>query len=173
MPWTETDTSLQIDRELLTAILDGTSMGIQVTGTTPAPVGAARSSSTPGEVSVIVGLVGKSHGSVTVALSERGMLHLAGSLLCEEKTEADEQVYDAIVEVGKRIAGSIRDILSSSELELRHLSAPSLVLGSRHDVHHTRGTTNASVTFELDEIPRAMPADRYLTVTVSLLRPSA
>ena len=167
---TAQSTPLHLDHELLNAIIDGTSMGVQMTGKAPKAVGATKFYTMPTEISVIVGLVGQSNGSVTLNMTQNCMLHLASALLCEEKTEVDEEAYDAIMEIGNMVAGSIKDILADSEFKLTHISVPSLILGSSYNVYYTRGISNVSVVFELDDIPVSMQNDRFFTATVSLLR---
>ena len=145
-------------------------MGLQMADVQPLAVGAARFYTTASDVSVIVGLVGKSNGSATINMSEACMLHLASKLLCEELKQPGEEAYDAIMEIGNMITGSIKDILANTEFELSHISVPSLILGSSYNVYYTRGISTVSVAFEIEDIPVTHQPDRYFSTTVSLMR---
>ncbi|MBI5361541.1 MAG: chemotaxis protein CheX, partial [Planctomycetes bacterium] len=121
-------------------------------------------------IAVLVGLVGRSNGMVTLRMTERGMYHIAGKLSGEEHTQVDEACLDAIGEVGNMIAGCIKDNLMGTDYEVLNLSVPSLVLGANYDFYMTRGFNTVSVEFELTQIPIAFQRDRFFTVTISLLR---
>lgn len=163
-------TKLQIDDTLLDAIVGGTLEGLQMTAVQPAPVGASRFFTATRPISVIVGLVGRNNGTVTLNLSERGMTFLAGRLLCDDNVLVDESTFDAIGEIGNMIAGRVKEMLLGSAYEVEHISVPSLVLGANYNVYYTRGMNSVSVEFELTEIPVTQQKDRFFSVTVSMLQ---
>lgn len=162
--------SLTIDSSLLAAIVNGTREGLAMTGLQPPAVGAGKLCHSSRPISVIVGLVGKSNGTLTLNMSEGTMLLLAGRLLMEEQEEANEDVYDAICEIGNMVGGCVKELLIESEYELRNISVPSLILGMNYNVYFTRGVHTLSVDFEIEELNSAIQNDRFFSVTVSLLR---
>ena len=174
MSSTETDVSiasvLDIDGTLLEAIVSGTKEGLVMTGLTPPAIGAGKLCQAVQEISIIVGLVGKSNGTLTLNMSERAMLLMASKLLMEEQTEPNEEVYDAIAEVGNMVGGCVKECLTDSTYELRNISVPSVILGMNYNVHYTRGVHTLSVQFELEELAATIQKDRFFSVTVSLLR---
>ncbi|MDQ7006344.1 MAG: chemotaxis protein CheX [Acidobacteriota bacterium] len=161
---------LELDEVLLNAAITGTLGGLEMTGITPTPVGATRFFSATRPIAVIVGLVGKANGSVTINLSERGMLYLAGGLLGEVPDAPDEMVFDGVMEIGNIIAGGIKAALAGTDYQIENISVPSLVLGASYDVYYTRGISMVSVQFELEQIPIEHHKDRFFSTTISLLQ---
>ena len=163
---------LQVDAILLQAALDGTEKGLRMTGVTPAPVGVSRLVRASHEMSVIVGLVGRNSGSVSLNLSRPVMLMLSSRLLGEEQHEVNDDNLDAIMEVGNMLAGSIKESLADTEYAVSEISLPSLVLGREYAVIYARGITTATVEFEVTEMPVLHTSDRFMTTSISLLRGS-
>ena len=161
---------LHLNQSLVSGIIEGTNLGMQITGVEPRPIGATAFSPTPSDISVTVGLIGRSNGSLTLNLSKAAMFYLTGQLLCEEISEESEEIYDAIMEIGNMVGGCVKDILADSEFQLTHISVPSLIMGSNYNVYFSRGITNVSIVFEMPEFKTVSEATRYFTVTVSLLR---
>lgn len=161
---------LEIDPTLLRAVVQGVHSGFAMTGITPPPVGASRLNGHSRSIGVMVGLVGRSNGSLILSLTERGMLHVAGQLMGEPQNTVDEANLDAIGEVGNMVAGCVKDGLFGTEYELTNISVPSLILGASYDFYVTRGFNTVSVEFELTGIPIAYQRDRFFSTTVSLLR---
>ncbi|MFT5284016.1 MAG: CheY-specific phosphatase CheX [Planctomycetota bacterium] len=161
---------LQLNQSLVSGIIEGTNLGLQMTGVEPIPIGATAFSPTPSDISVTVGLIGRSNGSLTLNLSKQAMFYLTGQLLCEQVNEESEDVYDAVMEIGNMVGGCVKDILAESEFQLTHISVPSLIMGSNYNVYFSRGITNVSIIFEMPEFKTVAESSRYFTVTVSLLR---
>ena len=103
--------TLDIDARLLAAVISGTVEGLAMTGIVPPPVGASRLVSTTRPIAVVVGMVGKSNGSLTLSFDERTMLHIAGALMGEPQTMVNEENLDAIGEIGNiaTVIGGISD----------------------------------------------------------------
>ncbi len=161
---------LEVDEGLLDAVLHGTERGLEMTGLCPPAVGASKLFSADRPLAVMVGLVGRDSGSVTLNLSERAMLVLSGKLLGEEQREVNDDNLDAIMEIGNMIAGCAKDRLNERGCEVQAISVPSLILGASYDVYYARGIRTVSVQFEIDAIPVAYHRDRIFSTTVSLLR---
>lgn len=162
--------ALSINDPLLQAVIQGTQQGLEMAAIVPECGGASRLSQTHRAISVMVGLVGRSNGTLTVNMSERAMLYLAGKLLFEEQESITEDNVDAICEVGNMIAGCTKEALEGSEYELTNISVPSLIFGANYNVHFTRGIDLCTIEFELPDMPYAFFDDRIFTVTISLLR---
>ena len=163
-------TALKVDPTLLESVIKGTTVGLQMTGIVPPPVGASCFFDSRRTVSIMVGVVGQNNGNVTLNLSERAMLWLAGKLLFEEQTEVNEESIDAIMEVGNMVAGAVKEELVGTPFEAENISVPSMIWGAAYSVVYTRGMDTASVEFELEEMPLSMMGDRFFSVTVALMR---
>jgi CheY-specific phosphatase CheX len=164
--------NLQVDPVLLDVIIKGTAAGLQLTDVVPVPVGASRLASARHGMSVIVGLVGKSSGSVMMNFAEAGLFHLAELMLGEPQNELSEDNIDAMMEIGNIVAGAIKDHLAGTEMEVREISLPSLVLGQSYAMVYARGITTVSVEFELPGVPASKLYERYFSTTISLMRRS-
>ncbi len=162
--------SIAVNADLLGAVILGTTQGLEMAEVVPAVVGASRLGQTRREISVLVGLVGESSGSVTINMSERAMLLLSGKMLFEEQQEITEENVDAICEVGNMIAGCAKEHLRDTSYLVSNISVPSMIFGANYSVHFTRGIDTCTVEFELPDMPFAFYDDRIFTVTMSLLR---
>jgi CheY-specific phosphatase CheX len=161
---------LEIDEQILTSILQGTHTGLQMTGLAPQAVGASKLPAAEGTVLVMVGLVGRDSGSVTLAVRDRAAMLMAGRLVGEEHTTLNEDVLDAMMEIGNMIAGSTKNHLQQRGFDISAISVPSLIVGGGHNVYYTRGLRTVCALFELDEIPITHNRDRIFATTVSLMR---
>jgi CheY-specific phosphatase CheX len=163
---------LQVDPTLLEVIILGTQKGLEMTEIKPVPVGASRLCTSRHAMSVIVGLVGKSSGSVMMNLSEAGMLQLTGGMFGEPQTAVTDDNIDAVMEIGNIVAGAVKELLSSTDFAVREISLPSLVMGQSYSMVYARGITTVSVEFELPGFPASKQFDRYFSTTISLMRRS-
>ena len=163
-------TALKVDQTLLESVIKGTTVGLQMTGIVPPPVGASCFFDSRRTVSIMVGVVGNNNGNVTLNMSERAMLWLAGKLLFEDQTEVNEESIDAIMEVANMVAGAIKEELVGTQFEAANISVPSMIWGAAYSVVYTRGMNTVTVEFELEEMPLSMLGDRFFTVTLALMR---
>lgn len=160
---------IAIDPTLLTATILGTQEGLEMCGVCPSAVGATCFNTPRNPLSVIVGLGGKISGTVTINLTEAGMLHLVGKLMGEEYTEVNEDAIDGIMELGNMIAGRVKENLLGTEYEIDQISLPSVIFGDGYQVLYSRGITTCGVEFEFNDIPFSLANDRFFSTTVSLL----
>ncbi len=109
---------IQIDSTLMKAVITGTSRGLSMAGIEPIPVGASCLSSAPHSLSVIVGVAGRSAGTVVMNMTEPLMLKLTTEFLAEPQKELSEENIDAIMEIGNIVAGSIKEALHGTDFEL-------------------------------------------------------
>jgi CheY-specific phosphatase CheX len=161
---------LAITDSLIAAVLKGTLEGVEMAAIAPTPVGASSLAQSRREISVMVGLVGDSNGTLTVNMSKRAMLYISGKMLFEDQTEINEDNVDAICEIGNMVAGCVKEALTDSEFGVENLSVPSMIFGASYDVHCTRGIDTCTMEFSIDELPIAFADDKIFTVTISLLR---
>jgi len=162
--------TLDIDARLLNAVISGTVEGLAMTGIVPPPVGASRLVSTTRPIAVVVGMVGRSNGSLTLSFDERTMLHISGALMGEPQAEVNEENLDAIGEIGNMVAGRVKDALAGCDLEVTNISVPSIIMGANYAFYFTRGFNTCSVEFEVPGIAQAYMRDRFFNATISLLK---
>jgi chemotaxis protein CheX len=162
--------ALKIDQQLLEAVISSTFAGLEMTNIKPIPVGASRFATARHPITVMVGLVGRHSGNMTINISEAAMLHLTGALMGETFTRVTEDTIDAMMELGNMVAGSIKMPLAGTGFEISHISLPSLILGNSYDMVYARGISSVAVDFEIPGMPFSTMNGRFFSSAVSLLR---
>jgi len=163
---------LGVDPLLLKAVIYGTEIGLKMTGAKLAPIGTSRITTSRHGITVMVGLVGRHSGNMSINLSEAAALHLAGGLLGTPFQSIDEDCIDAIMELGNMVAGGIKGTLVDTNFTVDNISLPSVVIGRNYAMGYARGISAVSVEFELPEMPFSSMTARYFSTTLSLLRTS-
>lgn len=105
---------LAVDPLLLDATTTSTMEGLGVCGVDPKAVGATSCTAPRKPMSIIVGLVVKTSGGITLNITEKGMLHLVGKLLGEAFSIPDEDSIQCILELGDMIAGRMKAALDGT-----------------------------------------------------------
>jgi CheY-specific phosphatase CheX len=159
---------LNVDNGLVDAIIRSTNAGLQMAGVKPAAVGISRLPARAQEVAVVIGLVGRRNGTVTLNISQRATLFVANKFTGSSVAEVDEEVFDAVGEITNIIAGRLKAELSTDEYQISNISCPSIVMGGDYRVHHFRGFNTVAVEFELKEISTVFVKERIFSTTVSL-----
>ncbi len=163
---------LSLDETVVNAIVAAAASGFSMTGVAPVPVGASRISTARHELSVIVGLVGRNSGNMTLNVSRGAMFYLAECFTGEKQVEVNEENIDAVMELGNMLAGAVKEQLLTTEYHIEQISLPSMIAGQRYDVVYARGILSVTVEFEIAEMPVTAFSDRYFSITISLLKGS-
>ena len=119
---------LNINPVLMNTVIEGTIGGLAMSGIVPDAVGVSRFSTATRDLSVLVGLHGKRNGNMTLNLSERTAMFLAGRLLGIDIKEVNEETIDAICEIGNMVAGKFHTILHHTPYRFDGISLPALIL---------------------------------------------
>lgn len=159
---------LKINQTLLECVLDSTKEGLAMTDINPDAVGVSRFSYVPRRLSIILGLHGKLNGHITLNMSEYTARFLAGRFLGMEMEQFDEDVIDAVCELGNIVGGMMKTKLSGTEYAFEDLSLPALIVGTSYNLYHLKNITAVSVTFEINEISVVQMADRFFTATMAM-----
>ena len=159
---------LNLNQTLLECVLQATTEGLAMTGIEPDAVGVSRFSNLGRQLSIILGLHGKLNGHVTLNMSENTARFLSGRFLGMELETFDEDVIDAICELGNIVAGMMKTILADTEFAFEDLSLPALIVGSSYNLYHHKNINVVSVTFEIKEIPVVQVKDKFFTVTMAM-----
>jgi chemotaxis protein CheX len=83
------------------------------------------------DISGVIGLSGKTVGTVVLSLSESLAIKAASTMLMCELTEINDDVIDAVGELANMVAGSAKAELEEYELSV---SLPNVVTGKNHEV---------------------------------------
>ena len=162
------EVTIPVDVELLGAVVRATRAGFQMAGIDPRPVGYSTAGPRGQEIAVVVGLVGRRNGTVTLHLSRPGVLYVAGRFLGAEFQEHSAEVFDAVAEVANIVAGRLKGELGGERYGITHISCPSMIVGADYHVHPLRGFGMVSVEFEIDGLPMVLARERLLSTTVGL-----
>lgn len=100
------------------------------------------------DVTGIIGLTGKTTGTVALSLTKEMSLSITGKLLGDMPTEVDATVVDAIGEVTNMIAGAAKSQLEQLELSL---GLPTVITGK-----------STCIAFPSNAVPISIPFDSPL-----------
>ncbi len=163
--------ALAIEPKLVKAVVDGVSGALGMCGVDAKCVGM--SSVPDAESGLVTGLIGV-HGSVsgfiTVNLSERMALEVAGGLLQDSFSKLSSQVVDAAGELTNIIVGGIKSGLAGSPWAFLTITVPSVIVGRGYNMTYAHGLEFVCVTFEHADKEAIMLDDRLMRVCLSLLR---
>lgn len=160
--------SIEVDPHLLDAVVRSTKAGFQMAGLDPRPVGWSTVGPRGQEIAVVVGLVGRRNGTVTLHLSREGVLFLARQFLGAEVEGYSADVFDAAAEITNIVAGRIKGELSGERYGVTHISCPSMIVGADYQVYSFRGFQTVSVEFELEGLPIVFAKERLFSTTIRL-----
>lgn len=160
---------LNIDATLMDCVIDGTLGGLAMTGIKPSVVGVSRFSTASKELSVLVGLHGQRNGNMTLNLSQRTALFLANRMIGADIKELDEDIIDAICEIGNMVAGKFHTILHGTRWRFESISLPALIFGANYNLYHLKNIINVSVTFEIKEVSVVHMQDKFFTSTLAIV----
>jgi CheY-specific phosphatase CheX len=160
---------LRIDQTLMNCVINGTIEGMEMTEIVPEAVGVSRFHSATRDISIIVGLHGKSNGNMTLNMSERTAVFLAGKLLGIELSELDEDAIDAVCEIGNIVAGRFKELLLGTHYEFNAISLPAMIFGGNYNMYHLKNIMTVSVTYEIAEVSIVNIKDKFFTSSISLL----
>lgn len=161
---------LDLNENMVDAIVRSTNSGLQMAGLTPRTVGLSTLPARSQEVAVVIGLVGRRNGTVTLNLSQRAVLHLANRFVEGTHDQVNEHVLDAVGEITNIVAGRLKGELSDPSFGVSTISCPSIIIGADYHVYQFRGFQTVSVEFELEELPVIFWRERLFSTTVSLSR---
>jgi len=88
-----------------------------------------------GDVSAVIGLTGKSNGTLSVTFTEACILPIVSNMLGEDVGEMNGSVHDAVGETTNMIAGLARRKLDDLGRPLR-AAIPTVVCGKNHTITH-------------------------------------
>lgn len=100
------------------------------------------------DVTGIIGLTGKTTGTVALSLTKEMSLSITGKLLGDMPTEVDATVVDAVGEVTNMIAGAAKSQLEQLELSL---GLPTVITGK-----------STCIAFPSNAVPISIPFDSPL-----------
>jgi chemotaxis protein CheX len=161
---------IEINTTLLDSVIRGTQAGFQMTGIQPIAVGASKFPSSKHGLSVLVGLIGEWTGTLTLNVSKDIAFLMTEGLLGERPEEFNEDILDAIGEVGNMIAGAFRDALEPTEISIDGISCPAIVMGPNYEFYYASGFVTVSIGFEVEEVSITKMESRFFSVSVSIMK---
>lgn len=157
-----------VDEALVEAVVRSTNVGLQMTGVVPKPVGWSKFPLRSQEISVVIGMVGRSHGVLNFNVSRQVALQLASRLMDVKIEDVNEQVLDAMGEITNMVAGKLKAELGGEKYGIMSISCPSIIVGADYYLHHYKGFKTVTVEFELEELPTIFHRERVFATTLSL-----
>jgi len=99
-----------------------------------------------GDVSRVIGLIGKVKGTVSVSFTEKSILAIVSNMLGEEMKELNEEIKDAVGEITNMISGQARQELEDLGRSLQ-AAIPSVIMGKDHTITHVTSYPVMAVPF--------------------------
>ncbi|TWT40248.1 hypothetical protein Pla111_33800 [Botrimarina hoheduenensis] len=162
---------MQLNQELLTALISATKKGLAMTGLKAECVGASRVPGRQhGEVTGMIGVHGAVSGFVAINMPQRLAIQAVSGLLGEPCEKLCSQVIDGAGEVTNIIVGGVKSMLSQTGWAFSHITVPSVIVGDGYQVAFARGLELLDVVFEVQDPELVLVNDRLIHVSVSLLK---
>jgi len=99
-----------------------------------------------GDVSGVIGLIGKVKGTLSVSFTEKSILAIVSNMLGEEMKELNEEIKDAVGEITNMISGQARQELEDLGRSLQ-AAIPSVIMGKDHTITHVTSYPVIAVPF--------------------------
>jgi CheY-specific phosphatase CheX len=158
---------LGIDEIRAKKIVNSTNAGFMMASVTPSPVGASQLTPASHDIAVVIGMVGKRNGTVTLNISNKAACHVAAAFLGSEFSEVSPEVLDAVGELTNIIAGRMKAEFSE-EYGISHISCPSIIIGGDYRMYHFQGFKTVSVEFVLDDVKTMVFQEKLFSLTLSI-----
>ncbi len=103
-----------------------------------------------GDVSAIIGLTGDTIGSLAISFSEACICYIAGNIVGEIFTAANQDVFDAAGEITNMVSGVARSYLEKEGLTV-FAAIPSIIYGKGHTFQHILKAPSIVVPFSTEK----------------------
>lgn len=103
------------------------------------------------DVFASIGLTGANSGTISLCLSRKLALDIAGWLMDDKYTEYNFEVYESVGEILNMIAGGLKNRLSTDEQDLYDLSSPIVISGKDKNIYHSKKHEHIVTPVETDQ----------------------
>ena len=125
-----------MDVELINPFIDATLHVLETMASTKAQAGKPylkKDQVARGDVSSVIGLAGEATGMMSVTFTEKSILAIVSNMFGEEMRELNEEVQDAVGEIGNMISGQARQKLEECGRSLQ-AAIPTVIIGKNHSI---------------------------------------
>ena len=98
------------------------------------------------DISSIIGLTGETTGSIIISMPEVLACKVASNMLMEEITALNQNVEDAVGEIGNIVVGDARRTLMNEGHQL-NISVPTVVVGTGHKISRSSSVPCIGIPF--------------------------
>jgi chemotaxis protein CheX len=98
------------------------------------------------DISAIIGLTGDTAGSIILSFPKNVACRIASNMLMEEMRELNQNVEDAVGEIGNIVVGDARRILIQDGFSLS-ISVPTVVVGKGHKISRSGDVPCIAIPF--------------------------
>lgn len=102
-----------------------------------------------GDVSGVIGLTGKTRGTVSISFTEDCILSIVSNMLGEEMMELNNDIKDAVGEITNMITGQARQKLEEMGMSLK-AAIPTVITGKNHTITHITVAPVMAIPFTTD-----------------------
>lgn len=125
-----------MDAELINPFIDATRYVLETMASTKVQAGEAylkKDEVALGDVSSIIGLTGEATGIMSLTFTEKCILPIVSNMLREKMKVLNEDIQDAVGEIGNMICGQARRKLKEQGRALR-AAIPTVIMGKNHTI---------------------------------------
>jgi chemotaxis protein CheX len=97
----------------------------------------------------VIGLTGKTRGTVSVSFTEDCILSIVSNMLGEEMMELNNDIKDAVGEITNMITGQARQKLEEIGMSLK-AAIPTVITGKNHTITHITVAPVMAIPFSTD-----------------------
>ena len=103
-----------------------------------------------GDVTGVIGLIGKTKGTLSISFSEKSILAIVSKMFREKMKELNEEIQDAVGEITNTISGQVRQKLDELGWSLK-ASIPTVITGKNHSITHITSDPIIAIPFATND----------------------
>lgn len=141
-----------MDVELINPFIDATLHVLETMAATKARAGKPylkKDQVARGDVSSVIGLTGEAIGMMSLTFTEKSILSIVSNMFGEKMKELNEEIQDAVGEIGNVISGQARQKLEERGRSLK-AAIPTVIMGKNHSITRVTKAPVIAIPFSTD-----------------------
>jgi len=139
-----------MDADIVNPFVEGALYILDTTASLKAKPGAPyikKKAEAEGDISGILELTGDISGSASVSFTEKSILGIVSAMFGEEMTQMDEEINDAVGEIGNMISGHVTTKMTEMGKTVK-VKLSKVKTGKNHTIEHVGGKRVLALPFK-------------------------
>ncbi|WP_413911740.1 chemotaxis protein CheX [Desulfobacula sp.] len=144
---------VKMDEKIINAFIDSTLHVLETMASMEVKAGQPylkKDKIARGDVTGVIGLIGKTKGTLSISFSEKSILAIVSKMFREEMKELNEEIQDAVGEITNTISGQVRQKLDELGWSLK-ASIPTVITGKNHSITHITSDPIIAIPFATND----------------------